>query len=253
MTEGGFAGALWFAPLFCLVAALYATVGHGGASGYLAVMALLATAPGVMRPTALVLNILVAAIATLQFGWAGYVRWRVLGPLLSGSVPLAYLGARLQLDTHLYKRILAAILLFAALRMLGIGVKTDPLEPAPPSSNLPWPMALTTGSAIGLLSGLTGVGGGIFLSPLLVELGWTQVRATAGLTAPFILINSIAGLLGWLSQQQPLPVQTWLWGPAALLGGVIGALYGSRRGSNLILRRLLAAVLVIASAKLAWG
>jgi len=237
---------LVIAILFFAAAALYASVGHAGASAYLAVMGLYSFAPSVMKPTALALNILVALVATLKFYRAGLFSWRLFWPFAVVSVPAAFIGGATTLPADWYKVVVGIVLLYAAVWMFLSSLK--PLKVALHSPPL-W-AALVAGLAIGFLSGLTGVGGGIFLSPLILYLGWAETRATSGIAAPFILVNSIAGLLGHFSSVAQLPPNIPIWGVAVVLGGWIGASYGSRRAPPPVLRRLLALVLIVASVKL---
>ncbi|HEY9421344.1 MAG TPA: sulfite exporter TauE/SafE family protein [Thermoanaerobaculia bacterium] len=237
---------LGLAALILIAAVLYSSVGHAGASGYLAVMALWGIAPETMKPTALTLNILVATIGTVKFYRAGHFSWRLFWPFALTSIPCSFLGGGLSLPGHIYRPIVGAVLLFSALRMLKPARAEDQGEPAFPSI---W-AGLVWGALIGLLSGLTGVGGGIFLSPLLLVMGWAGIRATAGVSALFILVNSVAGLAGHLSSVAHLPANLPLLLAAAGIGGWIGAHYGSRRLPAQKLRWLLAVVLVIAGLKL---
>lgn len=230
------------ALLIFAAAALYSSVGHAGASGYLAAMALFNLAQPVMRPTALVLNILVALIAATKFYRAGHFVWRLFWPFALTSVPLAYLGGRLTLPNVYYKYLVGAVLLFSAYRLLknpNVGNQASPQAPAL------WLMLLL-GGALGFLSGLTGVGGGIFLSPLLLFLGWAETRQASAVAAVFILANSVAGLIGLMSKAPTLPAEIGYFAVAAIAGGFIGAEYGSRRIAGTNLKRLLAVVLVIA-------
>ncbi|MEK7831929.1 MAG: sulfite exporter TauE/SafE family protein [Acidobacteriota bacterium] len=232
--------------LIFAAAILYSSVGHAGASGYLASMALFSLAPPVMRPTALVLNILVALVASTKFYRAGHFVWRLFWPFALTSVPLAYLGGRIALPNVYYKYLVGAVLLFSAYRLLkNPNVGNEPSQQTPAL----WLM-LVMGGVLGLLSGLTGVGGGIFLSPLLLFMGWAEMRQASGVAAVFILVNSISGLLGLLSRAPVLPSQIYFWAVAAVLGGFIGAEYGSRRIAGANLKRLLAVVLIIAGIKM---
>jgi uncharacterized protein len=236
---------------FALVAALYSSVGHAGASGYLALMALAGLMPVVMRPTALVVNVVVATIGTYHFSRAGLTNWRALLPLVGASVPLAFIGGTIELPVHGYRWLVGAVLVASALviavRAYGHAGQASVVEPA---IDLPLAGAIAIGLVIGLLSGLTGTGGGIFLSPLLLLAGRAGPRRTAGLAAPFIRLNSLAGIagLGWSQVAFPngLP---WLV-LAVLLGGLLGAKLGTRRLPARVLLSLLAAVLFIAGAKL---
>ncbi|MDQ6787268.1 MAG: sulfite exporter TauE/SafE family protein [Acidobacteriota bacterium] len=232
-----------------LVAILYSSVGHGGASGYLAVLALLAVEPNITRPTALILNLFVASIAFVQFYRAGHFDWKIFLPFAAGSVPFAFLGGMIHLPIAIYKIILGAVLMLAAIR-LAINLKSG-LEPRAPRV---W-ICLIIGAILGFVSGLVGVGGGIFLTPILLLMNWTETKKAAGVSALFILVNSISGLLGnWLlgkdSQISNLPQNVWLWILAAVIGGIIGSTFGSFRFNSLTLRRVLAAGLLIAGAKL---
>jgi uncharacterized protein len=229
-----------------IAAILYSSVGHGGASGYLAAMALFSVDPAVMKPTALVLNIIVAAIATTKFYRAGCFDKSLFWQFAIGSIPCAFLGGSIVLPTQLYKPIVGSVLLYAATK-LGLNQGGSVPQPA-----LPRPMWLSIGlgMTIGLLSGLTGVGGGIFLSPLLLLMGWARMKQAAGVSAAFILVNSIAGLLGYLTKFPTLPTGLWLWAICAAVGGWIGAEYGSKRIGSQQLQRLLAIVLAIAGIKL---
>jgi uncharacterized protein len=237
---------LWLAGLILIAAVLYSSVGHGGASGYLAAMALFGMTPAVMKPTALVLNIVVATITTVKFYRAGSFDRSLFWQFAIGSIPCAFLGGMVSIPTQIYKPIVGIILLYASARLGFTSIKSEPPKIKLPSTWLP----ITLGMAIGLLSGLTGVGGGIFLSPLLLLMGWATVKETAGVSAAFILVNSVAGLLGYLTKLPNLPSGLWLWTIAAAAGGWIGAEYGSNKIGSKSLQRLLALVLTIAGIKL---
>jgi uncharacterized membrane protein YfcA len=237
---------LIIAILFFAGAALYASVGHAGASAYLAVMGLYSFVPDVMKPTALALNILVATVATFKFYRAGLFSWKLFWSFAVVSVPAAFIGGATTLPARWYKVVVGIVLLYAAVWMIRSSLKPLNVTAHPP----PLWAAIIAGLAIGFLSGLTGVGGGIFLSPLLLYMGWAETRATSGVAAPFILVNSIAGLLGHLSSIAQLPPSIPIWGVAVVLGGWLGASYGSRRAPAPVLRQLLALVLVVASVKL---
>ncbi len=225
---------------------LYSSVGHAGASGYLAVMALFDLAPDVMKPTALMLNILVAFIAAMQFYRAGCFSWNIFWPFAISSIPFAFIGGALALPGSVYKQVIGLILLFAAYRLFKYrhSTTTDAVKPVP----VPW--AVLFGAGIGLLSGTVGVGGGIFLSPLLLFMGWARARQTAGVSAAFIFMNSIAGIAGHLTSVKFLPDAIYPWAFAAVVGGIIGSHLGSQRFVNATLYHLLAIILIIASVKL---
>jgi uncharacterized membrane protein YfcA len=232
-----------------LVAAFgYASVGHGGASAYIAAMALAGIAPSEMRPIALLLNILVSSLGTWKFYRAGYFRWRLFWPFAVVSIPMAYLGGAITLPGQAYKILVGLVLLYAAWQLWRSGKSGEEMREVrePP---LGWAMAI--GAAMGLLAGLTGVGGGIFLSPLLLMLGWAGTKQTSAVAAPFILVNSIAGLAaGFVAKSAVLPSYAWVLAAAVLAGGWLGAEYGSRRFANPVVRRVLAIVLALAGAKM---
>ncbi len=256
MTETQF---LIMLGLFFIVAMLYSSVGHAGASGYLAAMALLGVAAATMRPTALVLNIVVAALATWRFSRGGHVKIKRVAPFWLGSIPLAFIGGSIQLPSQIYNGLVGAVLLCSAAylawragRVVTPGAEIEPKMPVLP--------CVLIGAVIGFLSGLTGTGGGIFLSPLLLLLHWAGPKNTAGISAPFILLNSVAGLLGGFARgtiglenfsatMVPLAI-------AALCGAAIGSWVGVYKLSNRWLNITLALVMTIAAIKLlglAWS
>jgi uncharacterized membrane protein YfcA len=235
--------------LIFAAAVLYSSVGHAGASGYLAAMALVGVATHVMKPTALALNILVATIATVRFYRAGYFYWGAFWPFVIGSVPLAFIGGAIILPGYLYKPAVGLILLYAAYGLIWSTVR-GPDQPADNGINIPTVPAIASGGVIGLLSGLTGTGGGIFLSPLLLFTGWAGTRPTSGASAAFILANSVAGLAGNVASVQNLPDAIPVWAVAAAAGALIGTQLGTRKFNNKSIRRALAAVLIIAGLKL---
>lgn len=231
------------------VAILYSSVGHGGASGYLAVMAFLAVAPEVTRPTALVLNLFVASIGTYQFWRAGYFQWCVFRPFALGSIPFAFYGGIVQLPTDVYKIVLGVVLCLAAMR-LAVKLRNDDQTTDPPVL-----AGILIGAAIGLVSGMIGVGGGIFLTPLLLLARWSSTKTAAAVSVLFILVNSFAGLLGnYLFGRSThildLPSQVWIWIAVAVVGGLIGSTLGSKKFDSMTLRRVLAVVLLFAGVKL---
>ena len=238
----------WLLALaFFAGAVLYASVGHAGASGYLAAMAFAGMPAATMRPTALVLNLLVASIATTRFARAGFFSWRLLWPFALGSIPFAYVGGGITLPGHWYRVLVGLVLWVAALRLwLNLSVNRQEREP-------PVVVAVLCGAGIGLLAGLTGTGGGIFLSPLLLFLRWAETRQTGGVAAAFILLNSLAGLAGNPASLSQLPSELPLWAAAVVIGGLVGAEIGSRRIGTPAFRRVLGAVLLVAGAKLVFS
>lgn len=229
-----------------LAAVLYSSVGHAGASAYLALMALFSLPQAVMRPTALVLNIIVASLVSARFLLAGVFRWRVLWPFLIGAAPFALLGGSLQLPGHFYKPVVGVVLLIAAVRLLfSVGppvakeIKDPPVVPA-----------IAGGAAIGFLSGLTGTGGGIFLSPLILFLGWAETRVISGVAAVFILCNSAAGLLGNFASVGSLPGQLPLYAAAVIAGAAAGSTMGAIRMPRAMILKALGLVLAVAGLKL---
>ncbi len=235
------------AILFAVVAVLYASVGHAGASGYLAVMAIAGVEPGLMRPTALVLNILVATIVVVRFAHAGRIAWRALVPFVAASIPLAFVGGLIVLPGAVYKPLVGLVLLAAAMRFFATAARFQDDEQEVRAPTLP---AAVIGGGIGLMSGLTGTGGGIFLTPLLLFLGWAGPRMAAGLSSAFILANSTAGLAGNFAAVGTVPPALAVWLPAVAIGGLLGSEFGARRFSPPAIRRALAVVLAIAGLKL---
>lgn len=234
----------WLLALIAVAAALYASVGHGGASGYLAAMALFGVSASFMKPAALAMNIVVAGLVFARLWRAGFFNARLFWPFALGSVPLAFLGGAIQLHEHAYQYLVAVALLVAAWRLFLAGHE-------PPTHDTPrLGVSLPVGAGLGFVSGLTGVGGGIFLSPLLLFLRWADMRATAAISAAFILVNSIAGLAGLFSAGVTLPRGLPWMMLAALGGAIVGSELAVRRLAPLRLRQLLGVVLVIAAVKM---
>jgi uncharacterized protein len=227
-----------------VIAFLYSSVGHAGASGYIAVMALFGLAPNVIRPTALVLNILVAIIGSFHFWRAGHFSWKLFWPFALLSVPAAYLGGYIRLPGSILRIAIGIVLLFSAARLFFR--KRDPDDVTPP----PAMVAVPIGAGLGLLSGLTGTGGGIFLTPLLLFCDWARTKQASAVSALFILVNSIAGLTGFVMAKQSVPKLALTLSTAAVLGGAIGSYLGSRRFPVRVIAILLATVLVVAGCKL---
>ena len=232
---------------FAIAAFLYASVGHAGASGYLAAMALLGMAPEQMKPTALVLNLVVGTIALIQFARVGCFSWRLFWPFALAAAPFAYLGGSLTVSGTVYRLLVALGLLAAAARL------ALPSTSSASSQPLRHPSLMTagfSGAAIGLVAGITGTGGGIYLSPLLIFCRWGEPRETGGVAAAFILVNSLAGLIGHSPDVTLLPAALPVWSIVVALCGAIGAWMGSRRIAPLVFRRMLAVVLLVAAVKL---
>ncbi|APY12624.1 hypothetical protein BWZ22_15960 [Seonamhaeicola sp. S2-3] len=234
-----------FLLLLPIVSFLYASVGHGGASGYLALMALFSFAPETMKPTALLLNLFVAGIAFYYYYKAGYFNKKLFLSFAIASIPLAFLGGSIEIDASLYKKILAVLLVFAILKMLNVFGKEN-------SSTIKiklW-QGLLVGGIIGFFSGLIGIGGGIILSPVILLLHWGNMKEAAAVSALFIWVNSAAGLIGQLTSDITLEKESFFLVAIALIGGILGGYYGSKKINNMNLRYILAFVLIIACAKL---
>ena len=227
-----------------LIAFLYSSVGHAGASGYIATMTLFGIAPTVIRPTALVLNILVASIGTFQFWRAGHFSWKLFWPFALLSIPAAYLGGYLQPSVSILKILIGVVLLLSAARLMVH--RSDPPQTFPPSP----PVAVSVGAGLGFLAGLTGTGGGIFLTPVLLFFRWAHIRQAAAVSALFIWVNSIAGLVGYFTKVRTIPSLGLILAAAAIISGIIGSHLGSRRFAVRVISLCLATVLLIAGIKL---
>lgn len=234
------------AAAFFLVALLYSSVGHAGATGYLAVMAIMGIEPSLMKPTALVLNIIVASIASYNYYKKDAISFKILIPLIIISIPASYIGGRINLPPHYYKPLVGAFLLYAASRAFFTAkINSNYSTKTPNNITLG-----VVGGALGFLSGLTGVGGGVFLSPLMLMLKWASIRTISGTAAGFILVNSIAGLAGLTSASYSMiDGMSWLV-VAVMFGGIIGSEFGSHRYTTSTIQKLLAATLLIAGIKL---
>lgn len=232
---------------FCLMlgAILYTSVGHGGASIYIAIMAIFSVKASVIKPTALVLNIFISSFTGWRFIKNGFFDLRVLAPIALGAIPLAFLGGYINTPSHIYKTIVGVILLMSALSLL-MDKKNVDKNVKPPKTI--W--AVLSGCVIGFLAGLTGTGGGIFLSPLLLFMNWSDTKRTSGISAVFILINSVSGLLGNYSSVQNLPSQLPIYLVATILGAAIGTTLGIKYYSAKGIKRALALVLTLAGFKL---
>lgn len=235
---------IFFLSSICVAAILYSSVGHGGASGYLAVMALFGLDPSLMKPAALAMNIFVTTLVLTRLSKAGYFNWRLFIPFMTASVPMAFIGGAYTIDSSLYRIIVGIALLLAMWRML-LNSK-DNAETHMPKI---W-IALPVGGILGFVSGLTGVGGGIFLSPLLLLFNWANMRGSAAIAAAFILVNSMAGLAGYATTNSTWPAGIPTLIIAAIIGGIVGSELGTRRLAPTKLRKTLAVVLAIAGIKM---
>lgn len=235
---------LFFSLLF-IIAFLYASVGHGGASGYLALMAIFSMAPAVMKPTALLLNLFVSATSFIQFYRGGYFKWKTFLPFAIASVPLSFLGGTIAVDSVIYKKILGVLLLLPVIRFFFFK-NVDPKDLRPSRTCF----SLLIGGVIGFLSGMIGIGGGIILSPVLLLLKWTDQKQTAAISAAFIFVNSVAGLAGQLTKGIQFSADMYGYVAVAFVGGLCGAYFGALKFRQTILKNVLACVLALAAYKL---
>ena len=236
---------LLFLLILPVVAFFYAAVGHGGASGYLALMALFSFTPDEMKPTALLLNLFVAAISFFHFWKSGFFNGKLFLFFAIGSIPLAYFGGLFDIDTHLYKITLGLLLLFAIAKMLNVfGEESTEIR------KVKWFEGVFVGGIIGFFSGLIGIGGGIILSPVILLMKWGKMKEAAAVSALFIWVNSASGMVGQLTKGIDLHPKSWLFVLLAVIGAYLGGLFGSSKLNNTSLRYLLAFVLILASIKL---
>lgn len=237
---------IWIAMLMAVAAALYSSVGHGGASAYLAIMALFSIAPESMRPTALALNLVVATFAAVRFALNGQTNWRLLLAFAVTAVPAAFIGGSIELAPEIYRPLVGGVLLAAAVRLAWQPewLAARPIRPPRLALTLP------AGAGLGLLAGLTGTGGGIFLSPLIILFGWETARKTSGVAAAFIVLNSAAGLLGNLASVERVPAELPIFAGAVFAGALVGSWLGASQLPRHRLLQALAVVLVIAGLKL---
>jgi uncharacterized membrane protein YfcA len=234
-----------FYGLLFLVAFLYASVGHGGASGYLALMAIFSISPDVMKPTALMLNLFVSLTSFIQFYRGGHFQWKTFLPLALASIPMAFLGGMVTVDADIYKKMLGILLLLPIFRFLFFR-NLQASELVSPKTG----MSILIGAGIGFLSGLIGIGGGIILSPILILLKWTDQKQTAAISALFIFVNSLSGLGGQLVKGIEFSADMWVYVAIAFLGGLFGAYFGSLRFNQNVIKYMLAIVLMVAAWKL---
>lgn len=234
-----------FYVLLFIVAFLYASVGHGGASGYLALMAIFAVSPAIMKPTALLLNLFVSSTSFIQFYRGGHFKWKLFWPFAAASIPLSFVGGTMAIESAVYKKVLGILLLIPVFRFFFFK-NTDPKEFR--SSNIP--LSLFVGGVIGLLSGMIGIGGGIILSPVLLLLKWTDQKQTAAISAAFIFVNSVAGLGGQLVKGFQFNQEMFAYVAVAFAGGICGAYFGALKFPQTVLKNVLAGVLALAAYKL---
>lgn len=232
--------------LLFIVAFFYSSVGHGGASGYLAVLSIIGISSLIIRPSVLLLNVFVAGISFYHYYRSGHFRWKLFYPFAVLSMPMAYFGSFIVLNPTVYKQILGVCLLIAVLRILGF----FNFKQTNPTKELPIVAGILIGAVLGFFSGVIGIGGGIILSPLILLFNWGNLKETSAVAALFIVVNSISGMLGFWKQGVTLHPQFFLWLVAAISGGFIGSYWGSRRAENNTLKNVLAAVLFVAAVKL---
>ncbi len=236
---------LIFLLLLFVVAFLYSSVGHGGASGYLALMGLYHFAPEVMKPSALIMNIIVSLMAFAQYSRTSSLNKKLFLLLIVGSIPAAFFGARIIIDAFIYKKILAVILLFPVLRLLGVFGKGATTQ----KDFNPF-LVVTLGIVIGFISGMIGIGGGIILSPIILFMGWADMKQTATISSLFIFLNSISGMVSLITKGVTIAPSIYVWVAVTVIGGIIGSYYGSKKFENTLLKKILGVVLLIASVKL---
>lgn len=234
-----------FYCLLFIVAMLYSSVGHGGASGYLALMAMYASSPEVMKPTALILNLFVSLTSFIQFYRGDHFKWKIFLPLAAASIPMAFLGGLIMMDASIYKKILGAFLFFPVIRFLFFANIPD--TELKKSNTL---LSLVIGASLGFLSGLIGIGGGIILSPILLLLKWTNQKQTAAISALFIFANSLSGLAGQLTKGFHFSSDMLTYVAIAFAGGLCGAYLGALKFNQNVLKNTLAGVLMLAGVKL---
>ena len=237
--------------LFLIISILYSSVGQAGASGYLAVMVLLSFAPETIKPTSLILNIVVATIASIKYLRADYFDRRLFIVLIITSLPMAFLGGYLPITPKFFKLLAGLFLIVASFLLLAKEYFNKPEVPKSelPTKQMTVTFGLITGSIIGLISGLIGVGGGIFLSPILIMGKWTTVKKVSGITALFILFNSIAGLSGHIAALNKIDHNIIYWVIAVVIGGLTGSYLGTIKFNNRVLVICLFLVLLTAGLK----
>ena len=228
-----------------VVAFLYGSVGHGGASGYIAIMSLFNISVDVYKPIVLILNIVIAGIAFVQFYRAGYFRWRLSWPFIVSGIPFAFIGSRMAVHGKYYNLLLGIALIFPIVRLLGFNptLKRE-------SRSVPLGLALIIGGAIGFVAGMLNIGGGIFLSPVIILMAWANAKEAAAVSSLFIVCNSLSGLIAGSNLSSAFSTTFYLWLATAMAGGILGSYLGSRNFRNITIQYLLATVLSIACIKL---
>jgi len=236
---------VFFLVALIVIAFFYSSIGHGGASGYLALMTLFGIETVYMKSSALTLNIFVSGVAFYNFYKAGFFRWRIILPFIITSIPLAFIGARIHVETRTYRMILGVFLSLAALRIIFYKMKQ-----IHETKKVPFLAGVITGALLGFFSGMIGIGGGIILSPVLIIMGWANMKEAAAVSALFILLNSASGLLGVYYSDAKLTPDIILWVILAFSGGMFGAYFGSRKFTHGFLRYVLSGIMILASMKL---
>lgn len=242
---------IFWIPFVCipLIAFLYSSVGHGGASGYLALMTIMGLSQDIMKPTALMLNMVVSAIAFFYFWKAGFFRWKLFIAFAVGSIPFSFIGGMIETDPSIYKSILGFFLIIATLKLIGVfDKKNSDTDYQPKHVNLF--LAIVIGSVIGFFSGLIGIGGGIILSPVILLLGWANLKESAAVSALFIFVNSVSGFAGHVATGIQISPEIALMAGLATIGGIAGSYYGTYRLNPVVLKKVLAFILLFASMKL---
>jgi len=232
-------------PLLILISFLYSSVGHGGASGYIAILTLVCIQGFLIKPSALILNLIVSSISFFQFYRVGYFKWNLFWPFAITSIPMAFFGSIIKVDPHVFQKFLGFALLFPILKLIGVFDNKKEV-----SNNVNLIGALLIGGILGFLSGMLGIGGGIFLTPIIILLGWANMKTAAAVSALFIFVNSLSGLFGLISKGLVIENSVYLWIAAAVFGGIIGAYFGSTKFNSKTLQYILALVLLVAAFKL---
>lgn len=231
--------------ILAIVAFFYSSIGHGGASGYIAVLSIAGISSSIIKPSALILNILVASVSFIIYYRNKHFNWKLFYPFILLSLPMAYVGSFIELDAGIYKKIVGICLLISVIRLIIPSKEQNAI-----TKKMSLPLAIIIGGAIGLLSGMIGMGGGIILSPVILLLRWGTLKETAAVSSLFIVVNSIAGLIGLFKQHISIPVEIYWWIPLSIATGLLGAYWGNKRAGNYTLKYVMTAILIFASFKL---